>query len=211
MFEVTALKLASKKMDQINVYLDNNYAFTVEAVVVNKLGLRVGQELSDRQIEEIKEINLVEKGIEAALQYLSYRPRSEKEVRQRLSKRGFNDVIGKVMERLREQGLVDDVAFAQFWKDNRMSFRPRSKRLLRQELVQKGVAEEVVTEVTASIDDEVSAVTAGRKKARLLANIDYPEFRRRLTNYLKLRGFGYETINSAITYLWQEIQSEKSV
>jgi len=210
-FKVTALKLAPKKAGQVNVYLDGDYAFTVETVVVNKLGLRVGQELSERQIEEVKEINLVEKGVKAAFQYLNYRPRSEKEVRQRLSKRGFSDVIEKVIERLKEQGLVDDVAFAQFWRDNRMSFRPRSKRLLRQELIQKGVAEEVVTELIGNIDDGISAITAGRRKARLLANIDYPEFRRRLTNYLKLRGFGYDTINSAITYLWQEIQSEKSV
>lgn len=208
--KVTGLRLSRTKTGRVNVYLDNHYTFSLGADVVNRVGLQLGQELSDSQIEELREADLVEKGAKAAFQYLSYRPRSEKEIRQRLSRRGFDNVMEKVVERLKGQGLVDDVAFAQFWKDNRISFKPRSQRLLRRELIQKGVAEEVVAEVLGDIDDGLNAIAAGRRKARLLANNDYPEFRHRLTTYLRGRGFSYDTINSAVVYLWQEMQSERA-
>jgi len=210
MFKITTLRLSTRKTNQVNVYINNSYTFSLERGVVDKIGLRVGQELSDDQIQEIKEIDLVEKGIKAAFQYLSYRLRSEKEIRQRLSKRGFDSVIEKIVKRLQGQGLVDDFAFARFWKDSRVSFKPRSRRLLRQELRQKGITEEVITEVVNDMDDNASAIAAGRKRVRLLANSDYAEFRHRLAIYLRWRGFSYDTINSTVAFLWQEMQSGKT-
>lgn len=140
------------------------------------------------------------------MKYLSYRPRSEAEIKQRLYHRGFGaDIVEKAVAWLKEQRLIDDTAFARFWMENRLSFKPRSRRLLSQELVQKGVTKEIVDEVTQHVDDEASALEAGRRKVRLWANLDYPEFRRRLVNYLRLRGFDYDTISSAVAHLWREI------
>lgn len=71
--------------------------------------------------------------------------------------------------------------------------------------MQKGVAKEIVDAITQGMDDEVNALKVGRKKVRLWANLDYPEFRRRLVNYLRLRGFDYNTIKSVVAHLWREI------
>lgn len=210
MFKVTALRLSTKKANQVSIYINNIYTFSVERSVVDKIDLRVGQELSGDQIQEIKEIDLVEKGIKAAFRYLSFRSRSEKEIRQRLSKHGFDSVIEKVVKRLQEQGLVNDFAFARFWKDSRLSFKPRSRRILRQELKQKGITEEVIAEILGDVDDNANAIAVGRKKVRLLASSDYAEFHRRLATYLRRRGFSYDTINSTVTLLWQEAQSGRN-
>ncbi|GAG13616.1 unnamed protein product, partial [marine sediment metagenome] len=62
--------------------------------------------------------------LNAAYYYLSYRPRSEAEIRQWLHRRSFaNEVAEKAIAKLREQNLSDDFTFAQFWTDNRLSFR----------------------------------------------------------------------------------------
>ena len=146
--------------------------------------------------------------LDAAYHYISYRPRSEAEIRQWLHRRGFaEEVAGKTLARLREQNLSDDFAFAQFWKDNRLSFRPKSKRLIKKELRDKKVAAEIVEQVTKDIDDEQIAYKLGSGRMHNLAHLDYPDFYRRLSSYLAYRGFGYEVIKRTASLLWQERES----
>ena len=143
--------------------------------------------------------------MDAAYRYLNYRPRSEAEIKHRLHQCGFDtEVIEKTTAKLKEQNLIDDYAFAQFWKDNRLSFKPKSKRLIAKELSDKKVSREIVEQVTSDIDDMGNACELGRRRMRLLAHLDYPDFQRRLSNYLGYRGFSYEVIRRTITLLWQE-------
>jgi regulatory protein len=116
--------------------------------------------------------NSLQDCLDAAYYYLSYRPRSEGEIRQWLHKRGFaNEVAEKAIAKLREQNLSDDFTFAQFWKDNRLSFRPKSKRLIKKELRDKKVAAEIIEQVTKDIDDEEIAYKLGSSRMPALASI----------------------------------------
>jgi regulatory protein len=151
--------------------------------------------------------NSLQDCLDSAYYYLSYRPRSEGEIRQWLRKRGFsNDVAEKALARLREQNLSNDLAFAQFWKENRLSFRPKSKRLIERELRDRKVAADIVEQVTTDIDDEDTAYKLGSRRLASLAHLDYPAFYRRLSSYLAYRGFSYEVIKRTVSFLWKERQ-----
>ena len=156
--------------------------------------------------------NTFQRCLDAAYRYLTYRPRSEKEVRQRLHQRGFhNEAIGKTIAKLKEQNLIDDLAFAQFWKDNRLSFRPKSKRLIQKELRNKKVSAEIVEQVTRDVDDEDNAYKLGCGRIHALAHSDYPDFYQRLSSYLGYRGFSYEVIRRTIARLWREKDDKPSL
>ena len=128
-------------------------------------------------------------------------------MRHRLEQRGFDgDSIETTVAKLKEQGLINDVAFAQFWKDNRQSFSPRSQRLTRLELKKKGVADDVIDQVVDVADDD-SAYRAALIKARSLPMTDYQKFYNRLGGYLKRRGFAYGVIKHTINRVWQERDS----
>ena len=149
--------------------------------------------------------NSLQDCLDAAYYYLSYRPRSEGEIRQWLHKRGFPDEVSETaIVKLGEQKLSDDFAFAQFWKENRLSFRPKSKRLLKKELRDKKVAAEIIEQVTQDMDDEEIAYKLGSGRLPSLAHLDYPGFYRRLSSYLAYRGFSYEVIKHTVSLLWQE-------
>jgi regulatory protein len=149
--------------------------------------------------------NSLQDCLDSAYYYLSYRPRSEGEIRQWLRKRGFSgDVAEKAIAKLREQNLSDDLAFAQFWKENRLSFRPKSKRLIKKELREKQVDSEIVAQVTQNIDDEEIAYKLGSARLPSIAHLDYPAFYRRISSYLAYRGFSYEVIKRTVSLLWQE-------
>ena len=204
---ITALR-KGRSRKSISVFIDGSSSLIIDGETAVKAGLQVGQYLSLEQVEEIMQVNLHVQCLEVALRYLSYRPRSELEVRQRLSRRGFsNGVIGDVIIELKQSKLVDDVAFAEYWKDNRLSFRPRSRGLIKYELMQKGIDTETANEAIEGLDDENSAYEVGLKKVRVLDNIDYDGFHKYLSGYFRRRGYSYEVINPVVMRLWQERQA----
>ena len=142
---------------------------------------------------------------DAALRFLSFRPRSEAEVRRRLLHRYPPQTIDRVIVALREQRYLDDAAFARQWRLNRERHRPRSRGILRQELVRLGVPEEIANEALEGFDAEDNAYRAGRKLALRLAGSDYPRFRQRLWDYLRRRGFGGALVGETVERLWREL------
>lgn len=202
---ITALKNGRGRGKRINLFLDGRFALSLGAELAVKEKLAVSQELSARQIEALASSEHFGRCFDAAARYLGYRPRSEHELRQRLRQRGFSgDSVEAVLTKLKEKRLVDDIAFAEFWKDNRQSFSPRSQWLTKRELQQKGVAGEIIDQVVSNIDDADNAYRAAATRARSLKVADYQGFRHRLGGYLKRRGFGYGIIIKTIERLWQE-------
>ncbi len=137
------------------------------------------------------------------LRLLTYRARSEREVRQRFGLRGApQELVDVVLQRLRAGGLVDDEAFAQAWVDSRRRASPRGQRLLQRELARKGVSREASEAALAGESDELAlALAAAAKKARSLAAEPEPVFVRRLTDFLLRRGFDYETTAAVVRQL----------
>ena len=202
---ITAIKAQRRGRDRASIFLDGSFAFSLGRGVVEERGLHLGQVLSDSQVGELMGADLFGRCLNAALRLLSYRPRSEAELRARLSRRFVRETIEGVILQLRARQMIDDVAFAAFWREERESFSPRSKRLLRVELRHKGIDPEVIDEVLDGINDEESAYRAAQRRGRTLAKEDYETFRRKLGAFLSRQGFSYEVVNRTIERLWQEL------
>jgi regulatory protein len=171
-------------------------------------GLRSGARLAATDLDAIHSAQAREDAMASALRLVSYRQRSEKELRDRLRRRGTPDaVIDSTLARLKELRLVDDAAFATAWVENRDSFQPRSARLLATELRAKGVSAAVAEASTATVDEAAAAYRAGIKRARVLAGRTYEEFRRKVGEFLLRRGFDYETSREAVDALWREMSA----
>jgi len=202
---ITDLRTGKGREKRINIYLDGRFAFSLGAEVAAKENLQVGQELSVDQIESLTGGDQLQRCLGAAYRYLGYRPRSESELRERMQRRGFAaETVDAAITRLKEQQLLDDEAFAQFWRENRESFGPRSQWLTGLELKRMGVMNGVIEQAVAGMDDEENAYRAALQKTRHWTPADYQSFRRRLGDYLRRRGFKYEVINHTVGRIWQE-------
>ena len=209
MKQITALRPGKGQTKRVRVSLDGKFAFSLEPEVVIQQDLEKGQALDETRIKELSRAGQFQRCLDTARRQLSYRPRSEAELRGRLRRQGYDDELREaVIVRLKEQGLVNDMAFTRFWVENRQTFSPRSQSLTRLELKKKGVARDVIDQIAGSIDDEDSAYQAARHRARRLPSLDYEGFRRRLFGYLKYRGFGIGVIRQAVARVWQERQKE---
>jgi regulatory protein len=150
------------------------------------------------------------KARDAALRLLRYRGRSEAEIRRRLLRRFPSQTVDTAIAKLREQGLLDDSAFAQWWRQNREEHRPRSDRLLEQELTRLGVPGDIIQETLSGYDNQGNAYAAGRRVARRILERGGSEeyFRKRLSGHLQRRGFAYPLVRDITERLWSELTTD---
>lgn len=155
--------------------------------------------MPDPKVHEVEDV------INSALKLLSYRPRSEAEVRRRLSRRFLPELVEEAILHLMNLGLLDDAAFASYWRENREMHRPRGARALRWELSRMGVARGVVEEALTGLDEEENAYRAASKLFRRLVHASNDDFRNKLSTYLSRRGFSSEAVSTTIERCWGEL------
>jgi regulatory protein len=210
MHKITALTVQKRNRRRVNVYLDGEYAFGLAYIVA--AWLRVGLEISDEKIEQLQAEDAREKGFQQALTYLSYRVRSEAEVRQNLRKHKIDDDVQKdIIDRLRANEMVDDVRFAQIWVENRSDLRPRSRRMLAYELRQRGVDQEIIEQTLVGVDDGELAYQAALKHARKLRNLEWDGFRKKMYGFLSRRGFNYQVSSEVVNRIWEDQQMNSEI
>lgn len=207
--KITSLEYQKKNPKRVSVFLDGRFAFGLPEIVAARLAR--GQFLSDAQVEELKKEGSVETAYSKTLDYLSYRPRSRAEVEAYLEKRGLSGSEAEAtILRLERAGLVDDLAFAQFWVENRERFRPRGLRALRYELRQKGIDERTIEKALADVPVSESAYRSASKKAHQFSHLDRQAFWQKMVPYLARRGFDYEVAREAVDRVWSELSQGES-
>ena len=200
---ITAVEVQSRNPRRVNVFLDGAFALAVSMDVAIQAGLKRGMALTEDQLANLQADDVWQKTYDATLNFLSYRPRSEEEIRRYLARRGTTQETAQhIVARLKGNGLIDDVAFARYWVDNRDAFSPRSSRALRSELRSKGI-DGAAIEQAVSGDDAEAAYRAVQRKVRSVAGADSETFRRKLIPFLQRRGFGYEIAREAVDRLWR--------
>jgi regulatory protein len=200
---ITALKMKARRSKRVVVHLDGKPAFSLAPVLAASLS--VGQALDEGQILGLKRRQAREEAYRRALSLLGRRPRSERELEQYFKRRGLDEEIAvNVIDRLREQGLVDDHAFARAWVENRNEFRPRGPYALRAELRKKGVANEAIDAALEGFDQERIALKAAGKMVRRWKELSAEDFRARLKAYLSRRGFDYHILPDVIEKVERE-------
>lgn len=203
---ITSLSVQGRNPERVNVYIDGEFAFGLAMIEAAKLS--TGQFLTDADIQALEQLDESERARESALNLLSYRPRSEREVRRRLQRKGFSEqAIEGAVQRLLRAKLLDDEAFARYWISNREQFRPRGQFALRHELGRKGVPSGIIDRLLRDVDEAENAYRAAIRRLSRWQRMDPSERQRKLTGYLQRRGFRYDVIRE----VWERLVAEESI
>lgn len=204
---VSKIEAQVRRRDRVSVYLDGVYAFSVQTLVATAAHLAPGMPLTNEHIAALCSDDSYHKALDRALRYLSYRPRSSKEMNQYLNRLQLDPgTTSKVLTRLTDLGFLDDLAFAQFWQENRLARDPRGARLIKAELRGKGVDSDTIAALELdSLDEEGNALQAAQRKALSLKGLDEITFRRRLSAFLMRRGYNYDTCAAIVRRLYVPI------
>lgn len=138
-----------------------------------------------------------------SLRFLSYRPRSEKEVRDNLLKKKIDTVtLEKVIARLHVHAFLDDEAFAKWWFERRSGSQPKGVRVIQMELRQKGIDKEIIERILGNEEHKTEARDALiRLIKKLIAKntgLAQKELRQKVGMYVMRRGYDYEMAKHAI-------------
>jgi regulatory protein len=183
------------------VEIDGRAGLTLGEEVLVRAGIGVGDQLDAQTIARLLAEDEAARATETALAFVAYRPRSEREVRDRLRRGGYGqDAADHAIARLLDWRYLDDEEFARRWIENRSTHRPRGRRLLQQELRRKGIAAETAREAVAEadLDEAAAAETLARRRLASYAGEDPAVVRRRLGDYLVRRGYGYDVVRAAV-------------
>jgi len=201
---ITKIETQKKNPKRRSVFLEGKFAFGLDEEVLYKYGLKEGEEVDQRKIEQIIQSEAKKEAKDIALKFLSYRMRSEKEVRDKLKNKEFvKDIIDEVIEDLKRVNLVDDYEFASAWIRDRISNNPRGKALLKQELYKKGIKEETIKKVLREYfkdeDEELNlAKKLLEKRKKRYENLEKKVAKRRMMSFLLRRGFSYDIVKQVL-------------
>lgn len=197
---ITRLVQGKKNPNRVNLYLDDVFAFALSIDEVAKNSLKKGLELSDDQIAHLKDTDETEYVYAKLLNFLSYRPRTIKEVRDRLYKYEVREIDKQntLIDKLKSKGYLDDLAFARWFVESRNAHRPRSKRYLSAELSAKGISKDIIQAVSGTISDESATIHhLLDKKLGLRRKLEEKE-RQKIAGYLSRQGFSWEAIKEVV-------------
>lgn len=148
--------------------------------------------------------------MDSALRYLGARARTVREVERHLDSCEYGEVeVYETVERLKELGLLDDVAFANEFVRTRLATKPISRAHLREQLLSHETQQEAIEQALCGIDDETQQRTAtatAEKYARQYARLAPEERDEMVIRRLLSRGYSYDEARAALRACSEEAE-----
>lgn len=200
---ITKLERQKKNHKRYNLYLDGEFYCGLYDDTLLKYGLASGDDVTEKQIEEIRGFDEYIYGKRIAFDYLSYRIRTISEIKKRLKKAKLQEeTIEKVITHLKELKLVDDEAFARQLVAEKIKNKPSGKRMIEKKLYEMGIPKQVGESVLDELMDEETekslAVKVYDKLLPKLQGLDRQDARKKIFAKLASRGFNFDIINEII-------------
>ncbi len=203
MATIRELRVSDRDAQRVVVSLEDGRTLSLPLDLA--VGLRPRQVLTEAELERLGAETEFRQALTGTLALLARRPRSRAELANYLGQKKTPPRIrDRVLARLAELELLDDLAFARWWVENRREHRPRARRALAYELAQKGVPASVVAQVLSSADDGQAARDAARRFRGQRPIDDPARFARRLYAHLVRRGFDPATARRTVEDLLRE-------
>jgi regulatory protein len=210
---ITAIETQKKDPLRKNLIVDGKFSLGISTDVLIQFGLRSGDQIDENGLEKIHAAEELFQAKRKALEYLSRRMHSEKELSQKLQMKDFSvESIQRLIDDFRASGYLNDTQFAVAYVADCLQKRPVGRRSLLQRLRLKGINKEIIANVlTTTLEtekEETIALAAARKKLRVsrsqFKKLDTERRKKRLAQFLAHRGFDWEIVGRVINTVFNE-------
>jgi regulatory protein len=201
---ISAVEAQKRRRDRVSVFVDGEFALSLQSDVAQRAGLRVGDLLDAAAIDRLLRLDERESARSRALRFLETRERTSLEVESRLSRYGYEpQVVGGVMTWLKDLGYLDDDRFAREFAREKLAGSWGATRVA-SELSRKGIGSESIANAVEAADE-----ASGGSEVEHLAGVVYRRFardlerdpvgaRRRATGFMARRGYDWEHIRRVL-------------
>jgi len=215
---ITKIEKQKGHPERRNIYADGSFLLGASAETLIRHRLRIGDEIEPAALRSLLQTEELLNAKRTALRYLSYRPRTEREVRHKLREQDFPDhEISTTIDDLKRARLLDDEAFARMYVRDALALRPSGKLLLKRKMLLLGVArplvDHVLDEAFAGVDQIDVALDAAKKFLKKAGDkkTDAAKIRSRVGGFLARRGYTWDVIEPVLNTLFKNAQHEKHI
>lgn len=197
-------QIKETKKGRLALFLDGEFAFSLDEDTFAAAALHQDDELEDWQIEELRKKSETRRALDKAMDYLSLRDHAAGELYQKLCRKFDAHSAAYAVARAGELGLLNDVSFARRRAAELLRKR-KSRREILNDLSAKGIdrdtAADVVEELLAETDDGESPEL---ETARALVQRQYAAKlaagkRDQVAAALARRGFSHAVIREVLS------------
>lgn len=210
---ITKISQQKRSSGRFNIFLDDKYAFSISEDAYVKFHIHKGKELSAEEIDTIKEADNVQRAYLLAIHYLSYRMRTESEMRTQLRKKEIvDDVIEQVIQRLYDEKLLDDNIFAKTFVQDRMNRSTKGPQVIRRELAEKGISMNSIDEALTNFTREKQIQRAfdwGQKEINKRSKQPLRKRHDQLKAKLLRRGYPKDVVFEVIDLIHIEVDEDE--
>lgn len=193
-----------RRADRVNIYIDNQFAFGLSLDLKYNYNLKINQEIDEAFIEDVLKEEEARKVINAALNFLSYRQRSEKEIRNKLKEKEYEEnYINRAISFCKEQNYIDDEAFAISFIKDKQNLNNLGQYRIKRELMLKGIDEDIIEKVLIEDKDEEydRAFEIASKKFSSYKDDDRNKVYRKLSGFLQRKGYSFDIVRKILKEL----------
>lgn len=151
---VTAVQKLKKPKWRYRIVF-GQYSIDVHEDIMIKYRMLQGAVFCKGDLEDIVAADEQQQTYADALSYLARKSRTAYEIVMRLREKGWGETaIESSIERLSNEGFIDDTAYAQQWANQRVKSKAKGKLWVKQELRQKGISKPLIEDALNSISEE---------------------------------------------------------
>lgn len=202
---ITKIEKQPKRRQRYNIYINDQYAFSIHEDVLIKHSLAQGKIIDEEQQHYISIDEERHQTYHQAVRFLSRKARSSKELERKLLAKNYKqEAIDWAIAKLSEQGYIDDQQFANMLTEQRVLMNAKGKRWIQQELAAKGLSQHHIDEAIAQIDEQTEANQAyeiAKKRWDRFADHKPLDRKRKVNDLLLRRGYSYSIVREVLNRL----------
>lgn len=199
---ITKIEVQKRNKERVNIYIDNEYSFSLSAELVYKEGLKANEKIDVEKIESIAKEDNYLKCKNAALRIVEKSYKSEKELKDKLLLKGYdNSTIDKTLNFLKEYNFLSDTNYVKMYVKDRS--RLQGKKKIKYDLIKKGINDNLIEKEISSIDEEEErevAYNMGLKKYNVLSKRESDKYKlsQKLYRFLLSKGYDYDIVSYVV-------------
>jgi regulatory protein len=201
---VKILEIQKKDSKNVKVIFDNDTELIIDFELILKNGLRKDKEISESHFDFLKIENQKLQIHKKALDYLSRRIHSSKELKRKLLQKKFDsELINEVTSLLQEKKIIDDYNFAAQFIEEKLKLKMWGKKKLQFELMKKGISRDIIEELILNIPEadeknKLNILVQKKLGSLLKRNYDEKKIKEKLLSFLTGKGYDYYSALGAV-------------
>lgn len=202
MARITKIEVQKKNKERVNLFLDEEYAFSLSIELVYKEGLKKNDEVDSKKLEDLAEKESAIRCKSSALRIIEKSCKTEKEVIEKLKSKGYGDnAINKSIEFLKEYNFINDLNYTKTFIKDKLNSVGSEK--IKYTLLQKGISKELIEDHLSNTNKENEknvAFNLAKKKVDLLRKKENDNYKisGKLYRYLISKGYEYDITSEVV-------------